>query len=269
MNTGTKPSPRSSTLRPKNRAAVILVSVLAISLLYFLVGSPHFYERFLGSYTEKGGFGFLAPSLYHFAVTLVLFFLLPVAIIKNLLTFSRQDQVPMRKTDLNHEIERAMALVNYLVDQSDIRIIKNLAPDLPLIMANGLQIQQVVTNVVHNAIKFTPPGGRVDVFATRWDPQTGGSWTPSSLDQAPDVLSSGEWVQIKVEDSGVGIPIEDLPRVFERFYKADRARSGGGTGLGLSIAKHIVQAHDGYIWAQSVEGEGAVFTVVLPVLTPH
>ncbi len=85
MNTGTKPSPRSSTLRPKNRAAVILVSVLAISLLYFLVGSPHFYERFLGSYAGEGSFGFLAPSLYHFAVTLVLFLLLPAAIIKNLL----------------------------------------------------------------------------------------------------------------------------------------------------------------------------------------
>lgn len=85
MNTGTESSPPSSSVRLKNRTTVILVSVLAISLLYFLVGSPHFYERFLGSYTEKGTFGFLAPSLYHFAVTLVLLFLIPAAVIRNLL----------------------------------------------------------------------------------------------------------------------------------------------------------------------------------------
>ncbi len=76
---------RQAALPPRRRAGVIILCVLSISLLYFLVGSPNFYEKYLGSYTEKGSFGFLAPSLYHFAVTLVLFFLLPAAIIKNLL----------------------------------------------------------------------------------------------------------------------------------------------------------------------------------------
>lgn len=154
-------------------------------------------------------------------------------------------------------------------ERAELTLAVAIADDLPDLLADPDRIQQVVTNVVHNAVKFTPPGGRVDVSATRWDPQAGVSWTLSSSDPAPDVPSSGEWVQIKVQDSGVGIPTEDLPRVFERFYKADRARSGGGTGLGLAIAKHIVQAHGGYIWAESVEGEGAVFTVVLPVLIPR
>ena len=68
-----------------------------------------------------------------------------------------------------------------------------------------------------------------------------------------------------VRDTGVGIPAEVLPRIFERFFKADRSRSGGGTGLGLSIAKHIIQAHGGRIWAESVEGEGSTFYFALPV----
>jgi len=72
---------------------------------------------------------------------------------------------------------------------------------------------------------------------------------------------------IIVEDTGVGTPADDLPRIFERFYKADRARSGGGTGRGLAIAKHIVRTHNGHIWAESVEGQGSTFYIALPALT--
>jgi two-component system phosphate regulon sensor histidine kinase PhoR len=103
----------------------------------------------------------------------------------------------------------------------------------------------VLTNLVHNAVKFTPPGGQITVGAR----------------------PAGEHVTISVQDTGVGIPADDVPRIFERFYKADRARSGGGTGLGLAIAKHIVQGHGGRIWAESVEGEGSTFFFTLPVAT--
>jgi two-component system phosphate regulon sensor histidine kinase PhoR len=72
-------------------------------------------------------------------------------------------------------------------------------------------------------------------------------------------------VVLSVQDTGIGIPAEDLDRIFERFYKIDRARSSGGTGLGLAIAKHIVQAHGGQIWAQSREGQGSTFYFCLPV----
>ena len=112
-----------------------------------------------------------------------------------------------------------------------------LPPDLSPVLADAERIQQVVTNLVHNAVKFTLPGGQVTVSAGR----------------------AGDEVVIKVHDTGVGIPSDALPRIFERFYKADRARSGGGTGLGLAIARHIVQAHGGRIWAESVEGRESAF----------
>ena len=73
-------------------------------------------------------------------------------------------------------------------------------------------------------------------------------------------------VIISVADTGAGIPAEDLPRIFERFYKADRARSGGGTGLGLAIAKHSVNAHNGRLWVDSTEGVGSTFSFTLPLV---
>jgi len=73
------------------------------------------------------------------------------------------------------------------------------------------------------------------------------------------------FVHFSVRDTGVGIPADDLERIFERFYKADRARSGGGTGLGLSISRHLVEAHGGRIWAESTEGQGSTFSFTIPV----
>jgi two-component system phosphate regulon sensor histidine kinase PhoR len=80
-----------------------------------------------------------------------------------------------------------------------------------------------------------------------------------------DRASQTPQVVFSVKDNGVGIPSDDLPRIFERFFKADRARSGGGTGLGLAISKHIVEAHQGRIWAESIEGRGSIFSFSLPV----
>jgi two-component system phosphate regulon sensor histidine kinase PhoR len=121
----------------------------------------------------------------------------------------------------------------------------DLPADLPPVQADPERVGQVVVNLVHNAIKFTPAGGRIRIAARR----------------------VGDEVQVSVEDTGVGIPLEDQGRIFERFYKADRARSSGGTGLGLAIAKHVVQAHGGRIWVQSVEGRGSTFSFTLPVAT--
>ena len=111
-------------------------------------------------------------------------------------------------------------------------------------LADVEQMSRALGNLLHNAIKFTPPEGRIALRAR-------------SLDG--DVL-------IEVADSGPGIPPEDLPRVFERFFRGDRSRAGGGAGLGLAIAKHVVEAHGGKIWAESdgVSGHGARFRFTLP-----
>jgi two-component system phosphate regulon sensor histidine kinase PhoR len=152
-------------------------------------------------------------------------------------------------------------------ERAGLSITIDLPPDLPPVLADAERVQQVITNIVHNAIKFTPSGGQVQVSGSGLQVSSDGHIQPETLNLEPEAISPGEWVLIAVEDTGIGIPADDLPRIFERFYKADRARSGGGTGLGLSIAKHIVQAHGGRIWVESVEGKGSTFYVALPALT--
>jgi two-component system phosphate regulon sensor histidine kinase PhoR len=110
-------------------------------------------------------------------------------------------------------------------------------------LADEQQVARVIGNLVHNAIKFTPEGGIISVYAE---------------------AAGDEDVQFSVSDSGPGIPEEEQARVFERFYKQDRARSKGGTGLGLAIARHIVEGHGGRIWVESVAGQGARFCFTLP-----
>jgi two-component system, OmpR family, phosphate regulon sensor histidine kinase PhoR len=114
--------------------------------------------------------------------------------------------------------------------------------DLPRIIADPPRLEQVIVNLIHNAIKFTPAGGTIQVTARSKDGN----------------------ILIIVKDSGVGIHGTDLPRIFERFYKSDRARSGGGAGLGLAIARHMIESHGGKIWAESSPGQGSTFFIRLP-----
>jgi two-component system phosphate regulon sensor histidine kinase PhoR len=147
-------------------------------------------------------------------------------------------------------------------ERSELTLSVEIAGDAPLVLVDVERIQLVVTNLVHNAIKFTPPGGAITVRA--WTGRDGG--IPASARPSKAMVSGG-WpvVIVQVIDSGAGIPARDLPRVFERFYKADRARGSGGTGLGLSIARHLVESHGGYIWVESQEGMGSTFSFSLPV----
>jgi two-component system phosphate regulon sensor histidine kinase PhoR len=106
-------------------------------------------------------------------------------------------------------------------------------------------LEQILINLIDNAIKYGREGGEITLSAIEKD--------------------KGE-IEVSVRDNGIGIPREDLPRIFERFYRVDKGRSQelGGTGLGLSIVKHLVQAHGGRVWAESQLGQGSTFYITLP-----
>lgn len=131
-------------------------------------------------------------------------------------------------------------------EAGELTLAVELPDDLPPVLVDAERVRQVMTNLLHNAIKFTPPGGRVTVRAA--------------------VAEAGRMVVIEVRDTGVGIPRADESRVFERFFKSDQARTRGrgGTGLGLAIARHIVETHGGRIWVKSKEGKGSGFFFGLP-----
>ncbi|MFA5308522.1 MAG: ATP-binding protein [Dehalococcoidales bacterium] len=155
---------------------------------------------------------------------------------------SGQAELKLALIDLNTLVEETVAEISPLAERQHIRLLKQLTPDLPAVPADRDRIKQTIVNLVHNGIKFNKPGGRVTV-STGYD---------------------GEAAAVSVADTGIGISRDDLPHVFERFYKVDKARSGGGSGLGLAIAKHTVQAHGGAISVHSEEGKGSTFIFTLP-----
>ena len=151
-------------------------------------------------------------------------------------------ELKMEPVDINTLVDEVLAEMAPLAARQHLALSQELSPGLPAIKADKERIRQTIVNLVHNAIKFNRENGRVTV-STAFDAKS---------------------VTVSVADTGIGISKNDLPHVFERFYKADKARSGGGSGLGLAIAKHTVQAHGGDIRAQSEEGKGSTFSLILP-----
>ncbi|MGH2377455.1 MAG: sensor histidine kinase, partial [Candidatus Limnocylindria bacterium] len=157
---------------------------------------------------------------------------------------SGQEAVEPRPGASEELLASAVARLRPLADRAGVSLELAPLPPLPPVLADPERVAQVLSNLIHNAVKYTPPGGRIELGAHAED----------------------DAVAVSVSDTGVGIDTEDLERIFERFYKADRSRAGGGTGLGLAIAKHIVQAHGGRIWAESDGlGRGARLVFTLPV----
>ncbi len=156
-------------------------------------------------------------------------------------------------------VERSLERIKPQADRKQICIAAELADQATPALMDGDRIGQVLLNLLHNAVKFTSAGGTVEVrtalIRSGDGRQAAGAGQPGGL-----------WLQVSVSDTGIGIPAQDLPRIFERFYKVDRARTrnAGGTGLGLAIAKHLVEGHGGRLWVDSAEGRGSTFSFTLP-----
>jgi two-component system NtrC family sensor kinase len=170
-------------------------------------------------------------------------------IIQNLLTFSRQDQQPASEMDLNEEVRRVLGMIKYQINRSQITITEHLGEGLPRLIANGPQIQQVLTNFLINAR---------DALAEVTD-------RDKSIEVATTELEKNgrRWLVLSVTDNGVGIPPENLARIFTPFYTSKDATKG--TGLGLSVSLGIAESHHGTIEVASRPGEGSTFSLLLPL----
>jgi signal transduction histidine kinase len=169
--------------------------------------------------------------------------------VEQLLDLSRLEsgELPLeiREVELGPLVSEVAREVEVALAGSDVAVHPAVPADLPPALADRERIHQVLFNLLDNAVRFTPSGGRVTVSARR----------------------EGDWCEVSVTDTGAGIPPEHLPLLFERFYRADPARSrgDGGTGLGLAIARSVVEAHGGRIRAESEVGKGSVFLFDLPL----
>ena len=168
-------------------------------------------------------------------------------LIEDLLTISRLESgqivLNIQKVELRSVAEDVIDDLQSRAEDKKV-ILENQVPDDVVVRADADRVQQVIFNLVDNAIKYGRPEGRVWINARR---------------------AGGQFAEVSVRDNGPGIPPDSIDRVFERFYRADKARSReqGGTGLGLSIVKHIIQSHGGEVWVESELGRGTTFFFTL------
>jgi two-component system, OmpR family, phosphate regulon sensor histidine kinase PhoR len=155
-------------------------------------------------------------------------------------------------------IESACEILRDHARRAGLDLRKEVAAELPPVDIDADRIVQALVNLIDNAIKYTPQGGHIVVTARSAD-------GTENLD-APGRDSSKGWVELSVTDTGVGVPLQDLPNLTRRFYRVDKARSRerGGTGLGLAIVKHIIQAHGGWLHIESAVNRGTTVRVYLP-----
>jgi two-component system phosphate regulon sensor histidine kinase PhoR len=169
-----------------------------------------------------------------------------VQLVEELLELSRIEsgEAPLARqpVEMAAVLTEALDRLRPQAQKQHVSLTLEIASNLPPIIGDAERLERAAVNLIHNALKFTPAGGSVHVSARF----VGGA------------------VTVKVSDTGVGIAPEDLPRIFERFYKGDRARSAGGTGLGLAVVKHTVEAHGGTVSVQSEPGHGSTFAFSIP-----
>ncbi len=170
------------------------------------------------------------------------------ALIKNLLTLSQLDsrtmQLNMKPLNITESLSTIAKTLSYTAEKKGQSLSFDGVFDSLTVYGDKIRVEQIIINIVSNAIKYTGEGGKIRLL----------------------LQDAGDKVEITVADNGIGIPKEDLPRLFERFYRVEKARSSdkGGTGLGLAIAKEFALAHGGDIRVASEFGKGTVFTITLP-----
>jgi hypothetical protein len=152
----------------------------------------------------------------------------------------------LSKIDILEVIDNAVTDMAMPIAEKKIDVLRHVQEGIPQIEADAKKITDMLTNVLDNAVKFTPSQGKISIVAKK----------------------EGKMVHISIEDSGIGIPAELLPHLFQKFYQIDPSirRKYGGTGLGLFISKNIVEAHKGKIWIESEEKKGTTVHILLPVL---
>ncbi len=167
-------------------------------------------------------------------------------LVRDLLALSRlesgEESLSLSPVDVGRAIREVVEVFGEQARVKGVTLSADVASGAVEASADESRLRQVLANLVENAVKFTPAGGEVQV----------------------ELESRGRWLEVRVLDRGFGVAEEDMPHVFERFYKADRRQDQGGAGLGLAIAKHIVESHGGRIWVESREGGGSVFGFTLP-----
>jgi signal transduction histidine kinase/GGDEF domain-containing protein len=174
------------------------------------------------------------------------------SILNDILDLSRIEsgriEMKSEELDLREVIEFILSSLKPQAEAKSIQLTKEIAAGFPLVYADREKIEQILTNLIGNSVKFTPEGGKISVLAKLFD-------------------EAGKMVAISVSDSGIGIPGDQLDKVFKKFYQVEGSlhRSSGGTGLGLAITKGLVEAGEGSIWAESEVAKGSTFTFTLPV----
>jgi len=145
---------------------------------------------------------------------------------------------------LSELVNKAFMTLNKNAKDKFITVENNIEQNLSVSLDESSIIQALI-NLIHNAIKYSPENSKITVSGSK----------------------QNNFIRVDVQDQGIGIPEKDLPRIFERFYRVDKARSKelGGTGLGLAIVKHIVQTHGGDVFVKSIEGHGSTFSFTIPI----
>ncbi|MFI5338506.1 MAG: sensor histidine kinase, partial [Candidatus Methylomirabilales bacterium] len=174
----------------------------------------------------------------------------------------------IRPVSLPDVARQAAAMLLPQAEQKSIHLVTAVPDELPAVKADRDRLVQILVNLIDNAVKYTPEGGSVTVRASML-PHEDSAASQQAKGSQGEQASPHPSIAIVVEDTGIGIPEKDLPRITERFYRVDKARSRelGGTGLGLAIVKHLVQAYGGGLVIESELGKGTRVRITLPAAT--